>query len=326
MAAGRKRIFATTLILLLLLGVAAWGLLDHYKMDIYRNLTALRVEQAGLQERQTDADGFRWVWLENSLKDQKPSLLMVHGFGASKENWLELALQLQNDFHLVLVDLPGHGQTSFNPSLKYDMDDQVRYLHSFVQAIGIQHFHMIGNSMGGGVSALYAGTYPDEVASITLLSPAGIYDVKSEFFNLVEQGINPLLVENEEEFSRLVQLTMEKPPFIPWPINAASAQILKQRKPHNQQIFADFAGAHTFDFKTVISHTQTPALIVWGRQDRVLDVGNAVEFQRLMPKARLVTLDGVGHVPMVEIPEETAILLRGFIESYVPSAHTASPH
>ena len=310
-----KRLGILALGSLALVAVTAYGLLDHYKMDVYHSALALQADAAGLQKRQISAAGFEWAYLENDLKGQKPTLLQIHGFGASKENWLELSRQLKDDFHLVLVDLPGHGETSFDPAAKYDLDDQVKRLHAFTQAIGIQRFHMIGNSMGGGISALYAGTYPHNVASTVLLSPAGIFDVKSEFDEYLDQGENPLIVRDEKDFDFLVNFTMEQPPLIPWPLSAASTHMMRERKPMNDQIFADLTGEHDFVFKEVITQAIAPTLIVWGKQDRVLNAANAAEFQRLMPTSKLALLDNVGHAPMLEIPVECAALVRAFTET-----------
>lgn len=312
MQARWKRIGIFSTGILAAIAVAGYGLLDHYKMDIYRNAVTLQADMAGLQKKQANAAGFEWTYLENTLKGQKPTLLQVHGFGASKENWLDLSRHLKDDFHLVAVDLPGHGETTFNPALEYDLDDQVQRLHAFTQAIGIQNFHMIGNSMGGGISALYAGTFPDDVAGIILLNPAGIFDAKSEFDNHLAKGENPLIVENEDDFAFLVDFVMVKAPPIPWPLSAASTIMMRERKPQNDQIFVDLTGEHDFVFKDVITRISAPALIVWGKQDRVLNADNASEFQRLIPASKVTLLDNVGHVPMMEVPVDTAALVRDF--------------
>ena len=60
-----------------------------------------------------------------------------------------------------------------------------------------------------------------------------------------------------------------------------------------------------------------PTLILWGREDRVLNPDNASIFQQLIPAARLVLLDGIGHAPMIEAPDETARLCRTFIDSVI---------
>lgn len=300
----------TFLCLLSLLVLAGYALLDHYKMEVYRGAMGLQQKAAGLHQRQIGTAGFDWAYLENDLKGQKPTLLQVHGFGASKENWLDLSRHLQHDFHLVLVDLPGHGETSFDPAVRYDIDDQVQRLHAFTQAIGIAQFHMIGNSMGGAISALYAATHPDNVASVMLLNPSGIFDAKSELDTHLQQGRNPLVVENADDFAFLVEFTMEQAPFIPWPLSAAATELMKQRRATNNLIFSHISGSHGYVFKDAITRITAPTLIVWGKQDRALNAANASEFQRLIPGSQVLLLDNVGHVPMLEIPAQTATMVQ----------------
>lgn len=308
-----KRIGIFLLGLLAFFAVAAYGLLDRYKVELYESAMALQEQSLRLKPLTVQVEGFEWSYLENDLRGQKPTLLMVHGFGAFKENWLDLATQLKDEFHLVLVDLPGHGASSFDPALRYDLDDQVQRLHAFTQAIGLQAFHIIGNSMGGGIAALYGGLYPEQISSVILLNPAGIRDVKSQYDQYLDKGENPLIVENEADFEFLVDFAMEQRPFIPWPFTTVSTQRMQQRKAKNDQIFSDLVGTHQFEFKDVITNITSPTLVVWGKQDRVLAAGNAVEFQRLIPHAQVALLEGVGHAPMLEIPVQCADLVRNFI-------------
>lgn len=307
----------TVLAVLSLLAFAGYALLDHYKLDLYHNAMQLQAQMANLEKKRVSAGGVDWVYYENALQGQKPTLVMVHGFGVSKENWLDLARQLKDDFHLVLVDLPGHGESSFSASLRYDIDDQVERLHAFAHTLGLPQFHLIGNSMGGAISALYGATYGEDVASIILLNPAGIWDEKSELDNLLQYGRNPLVVENEADFAFLVKFSMEQPPFIPWPLTSAATELMKKRRAVSKLIFSHITGRHDYDFKDAITRISDPTLIVWGKQDRLLNAANASIFQRLIPESQVLLLDNVGHAPMLEIPGETAQIVRNF------ATHTA---
>jgi pimeloyl-ACP methyl ester carboxylesterase len=73
---------------------------------------------------------------------------------------------------------------------------------------------------------------------------------------------------------------------------------------------------HAFDdFEDVLSAIRSPTLIVWGRNDRLINAENGKIFDELIPDSRLVVLDGVGHSPMLEVPEISANLLAEFIRS-----------
>ena len=307
-----KRIGFFLIGLLAFIAVAAYGLLDHYKTDLYDGAIALQQEGAGMQPHRIQVAGFDWSYLENDLRGQKPTMVMVHGFGAFKENWLELATELKDDFHLVLVDLPGFGASSFDPAQPYDIYTQTQRLHAFLAALGVEKFHIVGNSMGGAIAALYAGNYPDALLSVTLLDPAGVRAVQSDYEKLLQQGKNPLILNDPSEFDFLVDFAMEKKRFAPWPLSEVSIQKMVDRKDRNQIIFAQVMQHDEVRFKQAITQITAPTLIAWGKQDRVIAAGNATEFQRLIPRSQVALLDGVGHVPMMEIPVECAALIRNF--------------
>src|SRR5690606_1863309 len=120
---------------------------------------------------------------------------------------------------------------------------------------------------------------------------------------------------------------MEERPFIPWPILDVMAQQAVANKPLNEKIFADMK-ANLMEEATVFQDRmaliQAPTLILWGKEDRVLDYRNADVFERLIPSSRKVILEHIGHVPMVEVPEQTAGLLRDFIQSQAEAKANAS--
>jgi pimeloyl-ACP methyl ester carboxylesterase len=67
------------------------------------------------------------------------------------------------------------------------------------------------------------------------------------------------------------------------------------------------------DFREAITRIQSPVLVIWGMEDRVINYRNADVFVDQIPDARKVLLEGVGHAPMVEVPEESAQLFREFL-------------
>ena len=308
-----RSVWLTILVLIGVLGTAIYGALEHYKFELYQAAMHARAEQARMSTHHIQVGEFNVAYLENDLRDKKPTLLMVHGFGASKENWLDLAIQLKDDFHMIAVDLPGHGETTQLKDKSYDLDAQVQRLHAFMAAIGIQHFSIIGNSMGGGITALYAGTYPDQIQSAILLDPAGITDVKSEYQRYLDEGRNPLIVRSPQDFDYLLSFVAARKPFIPWPLTEVSTEKMIRRSAMNAQIFKDITGAHEYDFKQAITRITAPTLVGWGDQDRVLAPGNAKIFQQLIPHSKIQLFTQVGHVPMLEVPAKCAQVVKDFI-------------
>jgi len=271
--------------------------------------------RADLTAKKMEVNGMPIALLESNPDKGHPTVVMLHGFAASKENWIRFARHLTDQFHVVAIDLPGHGESVKDPGLDYDIDDQVGYLIPIFEQMDLQQFHLVGNSMGGAISALYAARHPDQVKSLFLIDPAGIYAYESELVACLINNDNPLLVEEEADFDRLMEFAMEKQPFIPWPVKSVMAERMIARKELNKQIFADIRTNHDYYFKSELKQISAPAKIVWGREDRVISWRNASVFDRLIPDSEKEILDGIGHAPMIEVPEKTAGLFKAFVTS-----------
>jgi len=272
--------------------------------------------KAGLTAKTIDIDGKSIALMETAGREAKPAIVLIHGFAANKENWIRFARQLPDSFHVVAIDLPGHGESFKDLDARYDLDDQVRYLREILTTLSIQKFHLAGNSMGGAISALYAVAYPDQVESLLLFDPSGIHEYDCELNRLLKAGEkNPLIVEREEDFDVLMDFALEEKPFIPWPITSVMAEKAVKNKPINDKIFSDLRGEHQYDFQEELKRITAPTLILWGAKDRIIAVENAQIFNQLIPGSKTVILEGIGHAPMIEAPEKSAKICLDFISS-----------
>ncbi|PIE40878.1 MAG: alpha/beta hydrolase [Gammaproteobacteria bacterium] len=303
------------LVLIFLLGAGCFFYVEHNKETVSQLINKIGAQQAGLSHHTITINKHKIAYLENDLKDTKPTLLLVHGFGAFKENWILMILELRDDFHIISVDLPGHGESDFFADSNYDIDQQVTMLHEFANQVIGRPFYMVGNSMGGAITALYAATYPREITSAVLLNPGHITDIKSPMDLLREQGINLLIVENTEQFDKLVQFAMEQPPFLPWPLKDISIYKMAERKHKNEKVWIDISKNQNYNFKEEIKNIAAPTLIAWGKEDRTLNYKNAYIFDQLIPNSKIQIFEKIGHAPMIEAPEETAKAILDFFNS-----------
>ncbi|MDX1551696.1 MAG: alpha/beta fold hydrolase, partial [Marinobacter sp.] len=188
------------------------------RQTVYDNAIGWERSGAGLEMSRIQVDDMTIAYLSNKEPVEGETIVLVHGFGANKDNWTRLARELTEDFNIYAIDLPGHGDSSKALDLGYRFEDQVAHLSEILAALGIEQAHMMGNSMGGAITALYAATYPDQIQSAVLFDPAGIFEHDSELVGLVMEGDNPLIPAKEGDFRRLVDFALEKKPFVPWPI------------------------------------------------------------------------------------------------------------
>ncbi|WP_426340013.1 alpha/beta fold hydrolase [Pseudoduganella sp. S-14] len=238
----------------------------------------------------------------------KEVLLLVHGFAGDKDNFTRIASLLAPHYRVIIPDLPGFGDARRDPGAKHDMATQVENLRAFMAELGVQRFHMGGNSMGGFIAAEYAARHPEQVASLWLLAPAGTEEALESpaFQEYLAGGSMPLLVPERRAFDNMMTACMAKPPFFPYSLK----QVLARRAVADYQLHCalmkDLVGS-----PHLRGPINTPALIVWGTEDRILSPKGAPATKALMPGSRMIMMKGVGHLPMLEA---TRITARDFLD------------
>lgn len=269
---------------------------------------------AGLDSRQVQVGEFNVHYYEGGPQGAE-TILMIHGFGADKDNWLRFSRPLTARYHVVALDLPGFGDSS-KPEASYDVGTQVERLNAFAKAIGLHKLHLIGNSMGGHIAALYAARHPEEVLSVALLNNAGVNAPQaSELFKRLDRGdANPLLVRNADDFSNMLDLLFVEKPPLPGSLKQYLAERAMASHDFNQKIFNQLRERY-IPLETELAKIQVPTLLLWGDQDKILDVSSIKVMQPLLKQPTVVIMQACGHLPMIERPEETAEHYQTFLDS-----------
>ena len=102
-------------------------------------------------------------------------LVLIHGMGSAATAWKPIIGDLKNKFKVVTVDLPGHGRTAFSPVQPMDPTSLAQLVIKNLNSLGIDKFHLVGNSLGGWICLEIAASNPEIVKSITALAPAGLW-------------------------------------------------------------------------------------------------------------------------------------------------------
>lgn len=269
---------------------------------------------AGLDSRQVQVGEFNVHYYEGGPQGAE-TILMIHGFGADKDNWLRFSRPLTARYHVVALDLPGFGDSS-KPEASYDVGTQVERLNAFAKAIGLHKLHLIGNSMGGHIAALYAARHPEEVLSVALLNNAGVNAPQaSELFKRLDRGdANPLLVRNADDFSNMLDLLFVEKPPLPGSLKQYLTERAMASHDFNQKIFNQLRERY-IPLETELAKIQVPTLLLWGDQDQILDVSSIKVMQPLLKQPTVVIMQACGHLPMIERPEETAEHYQTFLDS-----------
>lgn len=297
---------AATVVALLVILIATW----RFPRALLRLLIRLGRRVLGFRRYTLTVDGVDWVYIDTGDRagSNKPILLLVHGFGADKDMWLGYSALLRKKYRIVAPDLPGFGETTFDQLADFAPRAQAARLQRFCDAADLDAVHVAGSSMGGYVCCWLAVDAPSRLLSMTLMNAAGVLGEKaSPVQEAAEAGQNPLVVENEEELAALLDLLAYKLPFIPRFVKQGLLVDYRERLSLFDRIFWQLVEASLTDgLAYQLERIETPTLIVWGREDRIIDVSCVDIFEHFIAGSRRVVFDRVGHVPMFEVPKETA--------------------
>jgi len=297
----------------LLVIVAVFFLLALYYFLFPESVFKLAVNgqrrSADLVKKEVQVDDHRIVYLEAGKGE---TVVLLHGFALNKDAWLAFAKYLKG-YHLVIPDISGFGESSQVPTDSYDLESQVKRLDRFTEVLQLDKFHMAGQSMGGALTATYGAKHTKKVITLALMDPAGApSQKKSEYFMQLEQGNNLLFADNAKDYDELLALIFVKPPSIPAPFKKILVADMAAHTEFNKKIWKDWQ-PEQYSLAPILPLIQAPVLIIWGAQDKIVDIGGVAFLEKNLKTFRTVIMKDTGHAPMMEKPEETANAYLSFL-------------
>ncbi|WCB95789.1 esterase/lipase [Baekduia alba] len=252
-----------------------------------------------------------------------PDVLLIHGLGAAKSSFFDCAALLAEAGHRVhAIDLPGFGGSSKPPTAPYTATWFAKTVLAVMDELEIASAHVVGNSMGGRVALEIGLRRPERVRSIAALCPAVAF-VKRDFHPLVrllrpELGLLPHKLRRGMVERQLWSLFCDPDALDPSVADvvvdefqriygSAGARVAFYASARN--IYLDRPFGHG-GFYPRLAELEPPALFVWGSHDKLIPAGFRHHVAKALPGAEQIVLDGCGHVPQVERPEQTAGMLK----------------
>ncbi|MEO0897601.1 MAG: alpha/beta hydrolase [Bacteroidota bacterium] len=246
---------------------------------------------------------------------QGPVLLLLHGTGASLHTWDAWVEEMQQDFRVLRLDMPAYGLTGPHPDQKYEPEDYVEVIHDFLLKLGVDSLFIGGNSFGGNISWHYAYEHPERVKKMILVDASGF--PQETIPSVIRLARNPMLkgimrwvtpkffIRNrlKEVYAQKDRITDE----------TVDRYFDLQLREGNRQAFIDRA-AGAFSVQTGLLKTITvPTLIMWGEKDTWIPLDHAYKFNEYLVNSQIITYPDGGHIPMEELPLQTAVDAKDFL-------------
>jgi len=236
--------------------------------------------------------------------NDKPAVLVLHGWGVGSEAWVEAAVMLaQEDYRVIVPDMPGFGKSAV-PEKPWTVDDYVEWVRDFADKLGLDDFVLAGHSFGGQVAAKFCAICPKKVNKLVLCAAAVIrkprlgsrqilakYLAKTKIiFQNIQFGIYPVL-------RKIVY-------------HIAGTRDYSQLQGVMAQTFLNVVGESVIESARQI---KTPTLIVWGDKDRETPIEDAHEINKAIAGSRLEIIPGAGHKLHRTHPQELAKIFCQFL-------------
>jgi pimeloyl-ACP methyl ester carboxylesterase len=275
-----------------------------------------------------------------------PVIVCVHGLGGSAVNWTAIAPLLTGTCRVLAPDLAGHGLTQ-SLGRGTDVASNRALLHRFARSVAGGPVILMGNSMGGMISLLEASAAPAAVAGLVLLNPAlpvvAAPDplVTAVFALYLTPGLRRVAQSWRRQapadlVTSILRVCCADPTRVPADVIARHVEVAVQRAGF-PGLERDFAAAvrsvartvgypHGRAYRRRIGAVTCPALLIHGTEDRLVPVAAARAVARANPAWSLREFPGVGHVPQLEVPRQTADAVLGWLGSAGQrAARTARP-
>lgn len=271
---------------------------------------------AGPNDRFVEVEGIRLRYREWGVAaDERPSLLLIHGFGNSLQSFRDLAPRLADVGHVIAIDMVGYGLSEKPVDYDYHNGPQARTLIAAAHKLGLERVIYVGHSLGGAV-ALHAAVLDPQARGLVLLNPG-----------IIRTGV-----------PKIVQVTLPPLPRMSAKMFASRefrGNFLKQSYVNpdivTPQVIDDvMLGARTEGYMAGMTSLMTqyregeeialaprvnvPTLIPWGDRDKNKPLEEANELQSMIRGSTLVRFANAGHYVHEEAPDGVAAAIKEWLQ------------
>ncbi len=217
-------------------------------------------------------------------------VVLVHGLSGSTRWWARNVPDLAQHYRVYLVNLPGFG--AFRRSgRRFALAEATSWLLAWMDAAGLERVHLVGHSMGGYLSLKLAARRPEAVRKLVLVDPAGVPSHRTMLGHL-----GPLLLAAR----------YARPTFLPVlvrdALHAGPFTLLRTAR----DLLAE-------DVRGDLCRVGMPTLLIWGSQDPLIPPSMGDVMRAEIPDSRLLVIEGAGHNPMFDRPEDFNNALLAFL-------------
>jgi pimeloyl-ACP methyl ester carboxylesterase len=246
-----------------------------------------------------------------------PVVVLLHGLGARKEDWLPVLDPMAQKYRLLVPDQIGFGKSD-KPLLDYSIQTYVDFLNEFLRQLKVEKASLVGESLGGWIAALYVaeiggGTHLIPIEKLVLVDAAGLKQDKPI------PDLNPSSLAAMRGMMEAVFYDTS------WLSEDALRKVFTDKLAvHDGYTVRSILGNPALGTERLderLASIKVPTLVTWGKQDKLLPIASGERYAAGIAGAKLVSFDKCGHVPPIEKTEEFLAAVTGFLGGGTAAGH-----
>jgi pimeloyl-ACP methyl ester carboxylesterase len=253
--------------------------------------------------------------------DDRPILVLVHGFTASLHTWDGWVEELKDDYLILRFDAPGFGLTGPMPDAHdFSADYMCNIVEQLTKKLGITRFNIAGNSMGGYIAWNYAWRYPEKIEHLIVVDPMSYQQKLPAEIRVISRPVGGAIakrVTTENMVGKSVAGAYGDPQNIQPGVEKRYFDLFMREgnRASATRIARKMARLSNSGYVSLgITEISVPTLVMWGEKDTITPFELIEDWRRDLPDATYITYPELGHVPMEEDPVRTARDLHGYLK------------
>ncbi|TAK92970.1 MAG: alpha/beta hydrolase [Aquabacterium sp.] len=310
-----KRLWWSAVLLGIGLAVSVWA---TWETD--RQLGDLVARWAPEPSSFVELDGMQVHMRDTGPRDDPYPIVLLHGMSSSLHTYEGWQTALQGKHRIISVDLPGFGLTGPSPQGDYRIDAYTRFVLRLLDTLGLRRVVLVGNALGGEVAWQTAVLAPERVRKLVLIDSDGYQpSVLSMPIAFQIASMRGLRWVAERILPRSLVASSVRSVFGD-PAKATKDKVdryfeLNLRVGNRRALFQRMDQAQFGGNSALIHRVQQPTLVMWGEKDEMISPDQGNLFCRDIPRCKLVTFPGLGHLPQEENPQATLKVFLDFLAS-----------
>ena len=264
-------------------------------------------------DRNVTINGLRIHYLEWGSSGKQP-LILLHGIARVAHTFDHLAPHFSQNHHVIAVDMRGHGDSAWDPQGAYLVEDYVRDIEGLVAQLQLRNIVLWGNSTGGRVAQVFAGSHPELVSAVIVEDvgperPPAISNRRADRMSQEAKGwasVDELFAQVKTDYPRTPEPVLRS--FVQHGSKQnAEGRIVWKRDP------AILNGFVPTELWAIVRKIKAPIIYILGGGSTIVPPETREELRRALPQAGIVTMPGLGHYPSDEKPGDFLAIVERFL-------------